>query len=86
MAKRVWEKLTSEQQTAVQKAARTAIERERAMNMENVKKLLAKLKEEGMEVNAVKDPKAFREKVKPVYDKFRPSIGEDLFDRVLEQL
>ena len=54
------------------------------MNMENVRKLIDKLKEEGMKVNAVKDPKAFRAKVKPVYDQFRPSIGEKLFDRVIE--
>jgi len=84
MAEKVWNRLNEEQQKSVQKAARTAIENERAMNMENVRKLIGKLKDEGMKVNAVKDPKAFRAKVKPVYDQFRPSIGEKLFDRVIE--
>jgi tripartite ATP-independent transporter DctP family solute receptor len=86
MAMRVWEKLSPDQQKAVEKAARMAIEQERAMNMANVKKLVDKLKEEKMEVNAIKDPKAFREKVKPVYDEFRPSIGSDLMDMVLSEV
>ena len=50
------------------------------------KKLVEKLKTEGMKVNAVKNPQEFREKVKPVYEKFRPSIGPDLLDRVLAQV
>lgn len=86
MADKVWKKLTPDQQKSVEKAARTSIERERAMNMENVKKLLGKLKDEGMIVNAIKDPKAFREKVKPVYEEFRPSIGSDTLDQVLTQV
>ncbi len=86
MAKRVWKKLSSAQKEAVQKAARLAIERERAMNMANVKKLVGKLQQEGMKVNAIKDPNAFRQKVKPVYEKFRPSIGSKLLDQVLSQL
>lgn len=86
MADKVWKKLTPDQQKSVENAARTSIERERAMNMENVKKLLGKLKDEGMIVNAIKDPKAFREKVKPVYEEFRPSIGSDTLDQVLTQV
>jgi TRAP-type C4-dicarboxylate transport system substrate-binding protein len=86
MAMKVWEKLPAAQQKAVEKAARIAIEKERAMNMANVKKLVDKLKEEKMQVNAVKDPKAFREKVKQVYDEFRPSIGADLMDMVQNEV
>ena len=86
MAERTWEKLSDEQKAAVRKAARTAIEEERSMNKENVQKLIDKLKAEGMQINVVKAPKDFREKVKPVYDEFRPSIGEDVFQMVMNQL
>lgn len=84
MAKRTYhKKLTKEQQTAVRKAARKAIDTERRMNTKNVEELIDKIKGKGMQVNSVKDPKAFRAKVKPVYEKFRPTIGSELLDRVL---
>lgn len=83
MAKRTYEKLTPAQREAVRKAARRAIAEERRMNSENVLKLIGKLKKKGMQVNEVKDPKAFRAKVKPVYEKFRSTIGSDLLNRVL---
>ena len=86
MAKKTWDKLTPEQQTAVRKAARTAIEQERAMNMENVRKLVDKLKQEGMQVNNVKVPAAFQQKVKPVYEEFRPSIGDEIYNLVMGQM
>jgi len=83
MAERFWKKLNAAQQEAVRKAARAAIQAERGMNMKNVKTLLGKLQQEGMKVNAVKDPKAFRDKCKPVYDQFRPSIGEAFFNKAM---
>lgn len=84
MAQRTWDKLSSEQQKAVKTAMRNAIESQREKNAANVGNLLKKLEKEGMKVNKVKDPAAFRAKVKPVYDKFRPSIGPDFMDRVLK--
>jgi tripartite ATP-independent transporter DctP family solute receptor len=86
MAKRTWDKLSAEQQKAVGTAARTAIEKERAANAENVRQLLEKLKSEGMAVNPVKGPAAFQHKVKPVYDEFRTSIGEDVYTLVMGQM
>lgn len=86
MSKRSYDKLTDAQKEAVQKAARMTIDKERAENVSNFNKFVEKLKEKGMQVNDVKDKKPFREKVKPVYDEFRASIGEDLFDRVLSQV
>lgn len=83
MSKRRYNSLTSDQQMAVRKAARKAINEERRMNTENAKILIDKIKEKGMKVNQVRDPKAFRAKVKPVYEKFRPSIGRELLDSVL---
>ena len=86
MSKKTWGKLTPEQQNAVRKAARTAIEKERAMNMENVKKLVQKLSQAGMQVNSIKDTAPFQQKVKPVYEKFRPSIGDDIYELVMGQM
>jgi tripartite ATP-independent transporter DctP family solute receptor len=83
MAEKTWNKLTPGQQESVEKAMRMAIEREREMNEANIQKLLVKLKEEGMKVNKVKDPAAFRAKVKSVYEEFRPSIGPELMDKVM---
>jgi tripartite ATP-independent transporter DctP family solute receptor len=86
MSERYWNKLSPAQQQAVKNAARTAIEKERRMNRENVKKLVEKLKTEGMSVNSVSDPAAFRKKVKPVYEKFRDSIGEDIYTGVMDKM
>jgi tripartite ATP-independent transporter DctP family solute receptor len=86
MSKRMFTSLTPDQQTAVRKAARNAINEERRMNTENVKILIDKIKEKGMNVNQVKNPKAFRSMVKPVYDEFRPTIGSKLLDRVLAEV
>jgi tripartite ATP-independent transporter DctP family solute receptor len=86
MSKKTWQKLTPEQQTAVQNAARTAIEKERAMNMENVRNLVDKLQQEGMQVNNVKDPATFQQKVKPVYEEFRRSIGDEIYELVMGQM
>lgn len=86
MSQKIWGKLTPEQQNAVRKAARTAIVKERAMNMENVKKLVDKLSQEGMQVNSIKDTAPFQQSVKSVYEKFRPSIGDDIYDLVMGQM
>jgi len=86
MSKKTWDQLTPAQQTAVRKAARTAIEKERAMNMENVRKLVDKLQQEGMQVNQVKNPASFQQKVKPVYEEFRQSIGDEIYNLVMGQM
>jgi TRAP-type transport system periplasmic protein len=83
MSQRTWDKLGAEKQKAVKLAMRKAIDLQREKNADNVAKLLEKLKQEGMKVNKVKDPAAFRAKVKPVYDEFKPSIGPEFMDQVL---
>ena len=87
MSKRTYyKKLTPDQQKAVRKAGRKAVVEARRLNTKNAEELIAKLKAKGMQVNNVKDPKAFRAKVRPVYEKFRPTIGSELLDRVLAQV
>ncbi|MCB2185321.1 MAG: TRAP transporter substrate-binding protein [Deltaproteobacteria bacterium] len=86
MSEKVWSKLSDAQKAAVEKAAKKAIERQRAKNKANVDELLTKLGTEGMKVNKVADPAAFRAKCKPVYDEFQKSIGEALFNQVMGEL
>ncbi len=76
---KVWKKLSAKQKKAFQKAAREAIVEQRRINAANVGMLLKKLAQKGMKVNRMKVPAAFQAKVKPVYQKFRPSIGEEVF-------
>jgi len=86
ISKRRYNSLTPDQQKAVRKAGRKAVVEARRLNTKNVEELIDKLKAKGMQVNNVKDPKAFRAKVKPVYEKFRPTIGSELLDRVLAEV
>jgi len=87
MSKRTYyKKLTPDQQKAVRKAGRKAVVEARRLNTKNAEELIAKLKAKGMQVNNVKDPKAFRAKVRQVYEKFRPTIGSELLDRVLAEV
>ena len=83
MSKRRYDSLTPALQKAVREAGRKAIVIARRLNTETENMLIEKLKQKGMNVNEVKDPKAFRAKVEPVYEKFRPSIGDKMLDAVL---
>lgn len=86
MSKKVFDKLSKADQDIVMKAARQAIVAERQMNAANTTKLTEKLKSEGMAVNKVDDPKAFRDKVEPVYKEFEPSIGAAPFEWLMQSL
>ena len=84
--KRLLDKMAAPQRQAILDAARKATLEERKVNDENARKLVETLKGKGMQVNAIWNPAAFREKVKPVYDSFRPGIGPDLLDAALAQV
>ena len=86
ISKRVFYKLDDDQQDAVRKAATLAIERQREVVRQNTENMIASLKQEGMEVNETEDPAAFRNLVGDVYEKFKPEIGAELFDRALNNL
>jgi tripartite ATP-independent transporter DctP family solute receptor len=84
ISKRKFDKLTPQQQEAIRKASRKAIDAERLQNVKNVEVSVGKLKEKGMAVNPVKDFKAFQKKVTKVYDEFRPNIGDEIFNQVIK--
>lgn len=84
--KRWLDKLSPEHQEAIAKAAKMAVEKQRAASEENANQLVTMLADKGMTVNEVSDMGQFRDQVKPVYEKFRPQIGTDLLDNALARV
>lgn len=84
VSKRSFDKLPDDLKKIVREAGTAATAAQRKASGENVQKLVADLKAKGMQVNEIKDAAAFRQSVKPVYDKFRASIGPDLMDQALK--
>lgn len=84
VSKRNFDRLPEDQRKAVREAAKAATAAQREAAYANVKELLADLESKGMKVNKISNPAAFRESVKPVYEKFRRPIGSDLMDAALK--
>ena len=85
IGKRALEKLSPGQRTAVMAAGKAATARQRKTAAADVEQLIKKLEKEGMKINVVSNVDAFRESVKPVYDKFRKSPSAPLLDTVLAE-
>lgn len=86
ISKRTFENLSAEQQEAVRMAAKQAAVAQRAAVAANNENIVEALRAEGMEVNQITDPAAFRSLVAPVYEDFRDSIGADLLDAALAEV
>lgn len=78
--------LSEEMQATVREAAKIALQRQREINDKNEGAALKALEERGMKVNEIENHAAFREKMKPVYDAYRDSVGADLMDMALSEL
>lgn len=83
MSQKVFDKLSDANKKAVLQAVKTATASQRKISETNEDKIKQTLASKGMQINKIKDPAAFRAKVKPVYDEFKPSIGADIMDQVL---
>lgn len=86
MSQKVFDSMSEEDQKLVRTAAQTACARQRDFNAKQEQAIIAKLKEAGMEVNEVSDPKAFQQKMQPVYDEYRPKIGGEFMDEWMATL
>ena len=86
MSKRLFDKLSPAQRTAVRNAAAKAAVEQRKQALELDDKAVAALRAKGMVVNKVADIAPFRARVMPVYDKFRADIGSELLDATLAQV
>ncbi|WP_037341684.1 TRAP transporter substrate-binding protein [Salinicoccus luteus] len=80
-----WNSLSKEQQDIVEASAKEAAQYHRDLIVENEEKTLEDLKEEGMEV-VRPDTEQFREQTRPVYESYRQQFGDEVLDRILEQL
>ncbi len=86
ISKRTYSKLSKELQQTIHEAAKNAITRQRETVATNEKGLLDKISEQGMKVNEVENPDAFRTSVQEVYQEYRSKVGNDIFDKVMQQL
>ena len=87
-SKAKWDELPAAQQEALVACAAVGRDEQRKVSREKSAESLARLKEEGMEVNEI-DPaqvERMREIVKPVYANHAGQIGKDVVDRMQAEL
>lgn len=87
-SKAKWDQLAPEEQAILKECAIVGRDEQRSVSRAKSDESLARLKEEGMEVNEV-DPAEvdkMRAAVKPVYDKHADAIGKDVVDRMMADL
>lgn len=74
--------LTEEQQKAVMEAAKAAAATQRQEHADREEKMIAELEGHGVEVTREVDTAAFQAAVKPVWDNFRKSYGDEMIDLI----
>ncbi len=82
---KLWNTLSKKDKIAFKKAAIEASHYERKKIESIIGKLLIALKNKGMKINTIKNPKPFMEAVKPLYKEFEPKIGAKIMKLVLEE-
>ena len=85
IGKRALDKLSAEQRKAVVSAGKAATAKQRKGAAAEVQELTKKLEKEGMKINMVGNVDAFRDSVKPLYDKFRKGPSAPLLEAVLAE-
>ncbi|MEK3989789.1 MULTISPECIES: DctP family TRAP transporter solute-binding subunit [Robertmurraya] len=88
ISKDFWNTLSDEEKKAVQEAADEARDHQRELNQKEDEDGYKFLTENGMTVTDITDEEkeAFLEKVKPVYEKYSASIGEEFVDELLAEI
>jgi tripartite ATP-independent transporter DctP family solute receptor len=83
-SKALWDKLSADEQKALQECAIAGRDEQRKVSRALSDKSLAALKQRGMQVNEVTaaEQKRMRDSVKPVYDKHAATIGKETVDRM----
>lgn len=82
----LWESLGDELQSIFTDAAAVANEKSRAAQASSEETQLEEIEAYGCVVNRNVDTTGMREAVAPMYDEYRSSIGEDIFQRSMEFL
>lgn len=88
ISKDFWNTLSDEEKKAVQEAADEARDHQRELNQKEDEDGYKFLTENGMTITDITDEEkdAFLEKVKPVYEKYSASIGEEFVDELLTEI
>lgn len=86
VSQKCWDSLTDEQKSILQECVKEAVEKEREDVLTDDEEYKKIVEESGTIINTLTDEEraAFREAVQPVYDKYVPTIGQDLVDKVDE--
>lgn len=82
MSHRAWKALTPAQQELIMKAARAGAKANRDVDIQKAAEWLDFLKAKGMEI-CQPDGAAFREAVKPIYDKYMDKFGTETVQAIL---
>ncbi|PVE21340.1 ABC transporter substrate-binding protein [Microvirga sp. KLBC 81] len=87
-SKQLFEKLSPEEQKALQECAAVGRDEQRKVSREVTNKSLEHLKQEGMQISelAPSEQARIREAVKPVYERHAATIGKETIDRIQEEL
>ncbi|MEK3934228.1 TRAP transporter substrate-binding protein [Sporosarcina sp. FSL W7-1349] len=85
--KKFYEGLTKEEQSAIEKAADEAQKFQREEKAKEDARYKELLIEKGMQITSLspEERQVWADKAKPVYEKHKKEIGEDLVDRLLEE-
>ena len=86
VSQKCWDSLTDEQKSILQECVKEAVEKEREDVLTDDEEYKKIVEESGTIINTLTEEEraAFREAVQPVYDKYVPTIGQDLVDKVNE--
>ncbi len=79
---RTYDGLSPDLRRAVDDAARAACARHRKVEVEKEKTDLEVMRKAGVQINEVRDLKAFRDRVGPVYDAVAAKVGKEFVDRL----
>lgn len=80
-----WQKLSPDQQQALQQAAHETFDKAREQVAKDDDKYFNQLKEKGMQINDIPDLEPFRQAVKPIYTEWGQKVGDtNLVQKILD--
>jgi tripartite ATP-independent transporter DctP family solute receptor len=83
VSKRLFDRMPKDLQAILLESGRAAAQRQRELYASLIEKTNDILKAKGMQINEVSDVAAWRDTVKPIYDKFRDVVGKEILEEVL---
>jgi TRAP-type C4-dicarboxylate transport system substrate-binding protein len=87
-SKQIWDRYTADEQAALRECAAVGGKEERRLNRELNAKSLEKMQKAGLQFNQISpaEQARMREKVLPVYERAKATVGADVVERVQNTL